>query len=65
MADVEKMPDVPQTQFEQDFGHDSELARRMVKDPFKAPEQRQEAQDFLDSLPTEDEKTPVEDFPKE
>lgn len=38
------------TQFERDFGHDPELAARMVKDVFKAPEQRAEAQEFLDSL---------------
>jgi len=42
------------TQFERDFGHDPELAARMVKDVFKAPEQRAEAQEFLDSLNSHD-----------
>jgi len=38
------------TQFELDYGHDVALARKMVDDPFKAPEQRQEAKEFLESL---------------
>jgi hypothetical protein len=38
------------TQFERDYGHDPALAERMVHDFFKAPEQRIEAQEFLDSL---------------
>lgn len=40
------------TQFELDFGYDPRLAMNMVNDPFKAPEQRSEAQEFLDSLNT-------------
>jgi hypothetical protein len=38
------------TSFEEDFGHDPELARRIVGDPYKAPEQVKQAQEFLDSL---------------
>ena len=38
------------TQFELDYGHDVRLAKSMVQDMFKAPEQREEAQEFLDSL---------------
>jgi hypothetical protein len=41
------------TQFELDYGHDPKLAKRIVNDIFKAPEQRKEAQEFLDSLPHE------------
>lgn len=36
--------------FELDYGYDPELAKQMINDPFKAPEQRKEAQEFLDSL---------------
>jgi hypothetical protein len=38
------------TSFEAAFGPDVELARRIVGDPYKAPEQVQQAQEFLDTL---------------
>lgn len=34
--------------FVRDFGDDIELARRMAADPYKAPEQKHEAQEFID-----------------
>lgn len=38
------------TQFEKDYGYDVRLAKRMVGDVFKAPEQQREAQEFLDEI---------------
>lgn len=37
----------PKTQFELDYGYNVELAKRMVNDIYKAPEQRQDAKEFL------------------
>lgn len=36
--------------FEQEFGADRELAEKWLKDPYKAPEQRAWAQDYIDHL---------------
>lgn len=35
------------TPFERDFGADPQLALRMLEDPFKAPEQKQQAAEYL------------------